>query len=316
MEKVIQNRDSESSIEIVESWSDLPRDFLKRKAANASQHIDRPTLHELTVAYTLLFGRRRTGTSPRTLETYWRGASKLLDWCEQKGKKPHQITTEDANRFMVSIGRLSPKSQQVYLTGVKKMINALRWAGLGSGTPFEHIRVIDPTPGAEKADPYSIDELAKMLNIANPRERTLVLLGADAALRVAEVVNLRWSDIDWERKKLTVSGKGGRNAKITATDRLLMALRELSGQRGRVMDVSRRRVQQIFGRLCRDAGVKGRGFHALRHSCGTRLYRITKDILVVQRHLRHSSAKTTELYAHLAEGEYHKAISALGKNED
>ena len=60
--------------------------------------------------------------------------------------------------------------------------------------------------------------------------------------------------------------------------------------------------------------MSGRGFHALRHSCGTRLYEATKDLLVVQRHLRHSSARTTELYAHLAEGDYHDAIGLLEDN--
>jgi len=60
--------------------------------------------------------------------------------------------------------------------------------------------------------------------------------------------------------------------------------------------------------LCSRAEVRPRRFHDLRHSCGTRLYQVTRDLLVVQRHLRHSSARTSEVYAHLAEGDYQKAI--------
>lgn len=314
MSKDLQLRDPETALEIVEDWAGMARDARKRRAAVASQNDDRDTLQSLLESYVILYGRKRTDTSPRTLETYWRGAQKMLDWCARMGRTPHQITEEDANRFLASMGDLSAKTRQVYLTGAETLIDALRWTGLVSGDPFATVRVIDPTSGAEKADPYTINELTKMLEIADERDQVLVLLGADAGLRLAEVVNLNWGDVDFERKQITVTGKGRKRATVSVTDRLLHALRELGGERGRVIKVSRRRVQQLIDQICDRAGVRGRGFHALRHSCGTRLYEATKDLLVVQRHLRHSSARTTELYAHLAEGDYHNAINALDKN--
>ena len=130
----------------------------------------------------------------------------------------------------------------------------------------------------------------------------------------AEAVNLNWGDVDFDRKQIAVMGKGRKRATVSVTKRLLDALLELGGQRGRVIKVSRRRVQQITDRICERAGVSGRGFHALRHSCGTILYGRTKNLLVVQRHLRHSSARTSELYAHLAEGDYHEAVKTLEQN--
>ena len=314
MSKELQIRDPESALEIVEDWAGMARESRKRRAAKASQNDDRETLQGLLESYVMLYGRKRTDTSPRTLETYWRGAQKMLDWCARRGRTPHQITKEDANRFLVSMGDLSAKSRQVYITGAKTLIEAMRWAGMGSGDPFASTRVIDPTPMTEKADPYTVDELSKMLGIADKRDRVIILLGADAGLRLAEVVDLNWGDVDFERKQITVTGKGRKRATVSVTDRLLHALGQLEGERGRVIKVSRRRVQQLIERICDRAGVSGRGFHALRHSCGTRLYEATKDLLVVQRHLRHSSARTTELYAHLAEGDYHEAVKTLEQN--
>ncbi|MCJ7513788.1 MAG: site-specific integrase [Anaerolineales bacterium] len=299
---------------MIESWADLPSDARKRRAAEASQHDDRTALRSLLTAYVGLHGRRGTDTSPRTLDTYWRGSQHFLDWSGRSGVKPHQVGEPEARRFLASLASMNPKSRQVYLTGARSLVAALRWAGLGTGDPFASVKVTDPTAPAEKADPYSVEELRKILAEADPRERALTLLAADGGLRLAEVASLTWAGVDFQRKQLTIRGKGGKVAKVAATDRLTKALKALDRDGESVLGVSRRRIQQIFDRLCDRAGVKARGYHALRHSCGTRLYRTTRDLLVVQRHLRHSSARTSEIYAHLSAVDYRKAVAGLEGN--
>jgi hypothetical protein len=73
----------------------------------------------------------------------------------------------------------------------------------------------------------------------------------------------------------------------------------------------REQVHRLVTALAKRAGVRPLGFHALRHYCGTRLYSQTKDLLLVQRHLRHSQIQTTTIYTHLAEGTYTAAVDAL-----
>jgi len=310
----LATRTPQTTLEVIESWADMPADARKRRAAEASQSDDGPALRSLLAAYIGLHGRRGTDTSPRTLDTYWRGARHFLNWSARAGLKPHQAAEGEVRRFLASLAAVSAKSRQVYLTGARTLVAALRWAGLGSGDPFASVKVTDPTPREEKADPYTAGELRKLLGEGDPRERALVLLAADGGLRLAEAASLTWPQVDLQRRQLTVLGKGGKRAKVAATDRLAKALRVLKRDGERVLPVSRRRVQQVFDRLCDRAGVKGRGYHALRHSCGTRLYGVTRDLLVVQRHLRHSSARTSEIYAHLAEGDYRKAVAGLESN--
>lgn len=304
-------RTPQTALEVIEAWADFPADVRKRRAAEASQQDDRLALRSLQAAYIGLHGRRGTDTSPRTVDTYWRGAQLFLDWCGRSGVKPHQVGDGEARRFLASLADTSAKSRQVYLTGSRSLVAALRWAGLGSGDPFTNVRVIDPTPSEENADPYTVAELQRLLAASDTRERVLTLLAADGGLRLAEVASLTWAGVDLHRKQLTVEGKGGKRAKVAATDRLVKALKALHQESGPVLGVSRRRVQQLFDRLCERAAVKPRGYHALRHSCGTRLYRTTKDLLVVQRHLRHSSARTSEIYAHLSAVDYQRAIASL-----
>jgi len=304
-----------TNIEVAESWASLSKDARKRKAAAASIENNRNNLRSLMIAYVLMWGRSGPETSNQTLATYWRGAKKLLDWCLVNTILPHQIESLHARRFVSSLNKLSPKSQLTYLSGAKSMIAALRWAGLGSGDPFENIRIRDNQAVANKPDPYTNEELLALFQIADKRQLALILLGADAGLRLAETTNLRWQNIDFERGYIQIRGKGGKIAKITATNRLLAALKNLDkSPTGKVFSISRRRIQQVFDQVCIRAEIKSRGYHNLRHSCGTRLYRISKDLTLVARHLRHSSTKTSEIYVTLADTDFESAILELEKN--
>lgn len=317
--KALVIRDPETSLEVVEGWASIPNDARKRRAAKAVRDDDRDDLRSLLESYTLAFSKSRTDTSPQTLSTYWRGAARLLDWCAANGHKSHSIAGEEISRFIASMGSLSAKSRQTYMVGGKALINALRWCGMGKGNPFQMpngapIRIRDPNPIYEKADPYTIAEVKRLLSGANERERCLILLGVDGGLRLAEMCNLKWSGVDQERKLLKFTGKGSKQAKVTATKRLIAALDAMPRTSDRIFQVSRRRLQQIFDRRCEDAKVSGRGVHALRHSCGTRLFELTDNLLIVKRHLRHSSTVISEIYAHLSDTKYLDAVARLESN--
>jgi len=102
------------------------------------------------------------------------------------------------------------------------------------------------------------------------------------------------------------------------TSRLRGALESLKRSQdagsGDVLQVGKQRLQQLIRDLFGRAGVSPRGLHNLRHSCGTRLYRETKGLLLVARHLGHSTTKTAELYAQLDDEEYEEAVEKLEKD--
>jgi len=314
-EKSLQIRAPQTIAEQAEGWAGLPRDVRKRRAAKASQEGDREELRSLLRAWIMLYGRRGTDTSENTINTYWRGADLLISWCESAGVKVHQLTGDHARRFMAWLSGRAPATRATYKAGAKALLNALRWTGLSVADAFAGVRVVDPISPAEKADPYASEELTAMLKNALPRERALILLGADAGLRVGEIALLTWEDVHLRAKEIRVRGKGGRVATVAITERLKATLQALPyPHRGPVFDVSRRRLQQMISQAAKRAGVRPRGLHALRHSCGTRLYALTRDLLAVRRHLRHSSARTSEIYAHLADTDYRAAVDRLDGN--
>lgn len=53
------------------------------------------------------------------------------------------------------------------------------------------------------------------------------------------------------------------------------------------------------------------GFHALRHTALSNLYRATKDLRAVQKAARHAHINTTQIYTHLTDEEIARAVEGL-----
>ncbi len=303
-----------------ESWAALPTDALKRRAAAAANARDPEELWALTEAYLFLHGSKGAKASQHTLRTYRRGVLDLLTaWAGENLLRP----SRDAG--VLYLRRLeaglqpdgtpakrppSPATLQVKLAAARTLYRALRWSGATEARPFEDVRAAkDPTPAWEKRRPYTDEEVEKLLELAEPAERVVVLLGAHGGLRIGEMAELEWRDIDMGKRTLRVrSGKGGKAATVSLTGRLRDALVQLRAEpyeehRQRdaalVLPWAADHARKRFRQLCERAGVdyQGAGVHGLRHAAGTRYYQQTNDLGRVAAHLRHADIQTTRIYA-------------------
>ena len=129
----------------------------------------------------------------------------------------------------------------------------------------------------------------------------IVLLGAHAGLRVSEMTALKWEHVDLGDGSLkVVNGKGGKTARVYLTPTLLRALEAIPLEERVGFVLPCRSRQSVYERLeaaCKQAKVRFKGVHALRHASGTRLKEETGDLALVADHLRHSSLDTARGYA-------------------
>ena len=83
----------------------------------------------------------------------------------------------------------------------------------------------------------------------------------------------------------------------------------MSGQGRRL---SPRAAQWRFAWWQRKSGFdRHYGFHALRHSSVTSVYRATKDLFLAQRFARHASPITTIIYTHPSDEELYAGVRDL-----
>ena len=185
-------------------------------------------------------------------------------------------------------------------------------------------------------------ECKAVMAAATLEERAMIEIALRTALRLGDVVRLKWRDIDMERLWLTrVNRKTGRTTAVPIVKPLAETLdawrRESGGPDGpddwvfpamvaRIRpDGDTENVSEIFSRLFRRAGIQtseklanGRmtpraTFHSLRHTFITNLIEAGVDPLLVRDAAGHSVMATTAGYTHIGEKTLRRAIARSAK---
>ncbi len=282
------------------AWRDLASDERRRRAVEAARDREVSTLWSLVEAHLTLHGARGAQTSLHTLKTYRVGVEQAIAALE--GEHLLSPSRDWGAAWKAELAaRYAPSSVNVKLAAGRALFAALRWAGATEAEPFRDVKgQRDPTPASDKVAAYPQGDLERLLAVADPRERLLVLLGAHAGLRVSEACALRLEDLKGERIVVRF-GKGGKLRRVRASWRLRQAILELPPPTrkgtGTLLNVGDQRARQIMQGLCARAGVEYLAVHPLRHAAGKRLYRETRDVLAVQRQLGHANVNTSQIYA-------------------
>ena len=164
-------------------------------------------------------------------------------------------------------------------------------------------------PRSEKKLPQIIEKeylLESIAKIQNKKHKAIISLAYSTGMRVSEVCNLLISDIDSKRMIITIRQSKGRKDRIVPlSEKVLEILREyfkafkpkeylFNGQFD--LKYSSRSCNQIVKQYL----GKEYHFHQLRHSNATALLESGTDLRIIQKHLGHSSSKTTEIYTHVS----------------
>lgn len=237
--------------------------------------------------------------------------------------------------------KISKGTLNLRMAGLRQFYKALAWAEVA--TPPKHIRGIkDPTPPDERRPALPEEDYKKLVRhirqkpgIIAKRDLLLVRLAGECGLRLAELVGLRLGDVDTERRQLKVLGKGKKQRTVPYPKtwepevREWLTLRELGrvgdddhlflralpkpNKQGKVLGdgLSRRGVQAILQRYYADLEIKGFAVHSLRHTCGVRFYRGSRDLGLTARLLGHSNINTSAIYAKVGVDEVDAVLNSL-----
>ncbi|WP_194820538.1 site-specific integrase [Nocardia sp. XZ_19_385] len=149
--------------------------------------------------------------------------------------------------------------------------------------------------------------------MAEPRERLMLRLSAEAGMRRGEVAQAHSRDLveDDDGWWITVHGKGGKERMVPLLDDLAKELRALGrgyffpGRYG-IGHLTAAYVGKRVRQHLDDANT----MHKLRHMFGTRTYRVQKDVFVVQELLGHASADTTKRYVKMRHQDLRSTVEA------
>lgn len=169
----------------------------------------------------------------------------------------------------------------------------------------------------------SQDEIQRMFDVCeNQKHKTLLALLYSCGLRVGEVINLKWANIDRSRMIINIiAGKGNKDRQVMLSPPLIPLLENyykkyrsvefiFNGQN--TLQYSQRSVLEVIKHLAVKAGISKRVYtHLIRHCTGTHLVENGTDIKLIQKLFGHSNVKTTDLYTHISDATIRRIQSPL-----
>jgi len=134
----------------------------------------------------------------------------------------------------------------------------------------------------------------------------IVLLAITTGARKGELTQLRWNDIDFERRTAYVSTtKNGQPKVLPLTDSVIQELQLFNKNDSSLIFASKIKEEVAYcftkpwKKALKDVEIKDFRFHDLRHSCASYLAQSGASLLEIADVLGHKQISVTKRYAHL-----------------
>lgn len=264
----------------------------------------------------LLYLEMDLNYSKNTINTYQNNLSILSN---NINKDLLKLNSKDIEHFISSLN-LESSSISNYLSSFKTFYNYYIKIGLLKENP---VLLID-SPKLKKHLPtyLTIDEIDKLLNIEikdafSARNKSLLELLYATGLRISELVNLEFKNIDLNDCIVRIMGKGSKERIVPINDTAIKYLKiyvkdyrhclvkkeqnnyVYLNNHGKKM--TRQGVFKMLKKRTLEANIKKDvSPHTLRHSIATHMLENGADLRIIQEFLGHESISTTQIYTHLS----------------
>ena len=209
------------------------------------------------------------------------------------------------------------------LAGLKRLFNVAEQWGLYQGrNPVKGIRFL--AEDNLKLRTLSEKEEAALIECCSPYLQDLVVFAVHTGLRLGEILNLKWEEVDLENGvvKMLVQ-KNRRMLEVPLNEKALAVVVGWHGLR---------KCEYVFynpetggqwkdlwlglKKDCRRAGINDVTWHTFRHTFASRLTRAGADLVTVKELLGHSSVSVTMRYAHTNRESKIRAVKLLNQSSD
>ncbi|MGY5451241.1 tyrosine recombinase XerC [Agarivorans sp. MS3-6] len=259
--------------------------------------------------------------SPATISSYQRSLLQHQKLLNELGCQSWQSVDSQILRGVLvklKTAGLSPRSMANKLSALRSFFNYLLGQQIVPLNPV--IGISAPKQSKPLPKNLDIDSIEQLLSLDSSdlvscRDLAMMELLYASGIRLAELVSLNVSDIDFEQQQLLVTGKGNKQRLVPFGSKAEQALKHwLKQRRLLVMDeaepavfvsvrqqrISHRTVQKRLQHWAQQMQLSSTLHpHKLRHSFATHLLESSGDLRVVQELLGHANLSTTQVYTHL-----------------
>lgn len=273
----------------------------------------------------------RNTQSADTVDAYRRDLGQLKEWLEAEELDFASCTRMD---FLVFLQQLRQGGKKPLASStMARKLSCYRsfYSYLARNEHLDHTPLADIQAGSKnrKMPEFlfvpEVENFLDSYNDENPleyRDRILFTLMYGCGMRVSEIVDLCWGDIDLDERIVRILGKGSKERIVPfpiwfEEDLRLYRDTQQAAGFGRQDPVfvnrfgkkmTSRAVQQNMQKHADAINMHMKVHpHMLRHSFATHLMDNGADIRIVQELLGHSSLSTTQVYTHVSSAKLHEA---------
>jgi len=252
-----------------------------------------------------------------------------------------EITREMIRNYIFEVSESLKQNTVINITKVlSQSFNFAIDKGYIEMSPYSRIKV-PKDDEVKEIETFTSQEIESLLDAKgfSKEKKDMVNIAYRTGMRLGEILSLKWEDINFEQKFLTVrrtlsgydkQGKPeihepktkGSKRRIDLDDTCIKIFKEMKEKKhlefifckkdGTIY--SRQTVAQTFKRMCAAACVNYRCFHSLRHTHASVLLAKGIHPKIVQERLGHSKISTTmDTYSHLIPGMQQVAVDVFNE---
>ena len=267
--------------------------------------------------------RLEKGLSENTIKAYSNDCQAFKKWLFLNKRYELMDSTEsDIENYLKYLkgANLSNSTINRKLSSLKHFFNYLSKTKLLKFNPVVNISGPKKSMSLPKSlsiiDVNSLIDAPDCSNFIGLRDRAMIELLYATGVRISELINLEYSNIDLNRSLIKVMGKGGKERMIPfGDDALSWLIHYIEFRRKNNLSLNSRDffISQQGRKITRQAFwhrikiyLKASGLsmdvspHTLRHAFATHLLNNGADLRSVQMLLGHSDLSTTQIYTHIA----------------
>lgn len=282
-----------------------------------------PSLGEIIKEFLTVIEANPDIKSMETIEWYRRRLGQFAQWA-QETKEASPFTRQAFRKYVAYLKQrnLSPYTLRGHINILRRFGRWLAEEGYALENPAAGLRP-PRMPKETRKKAIASEDIERMLKAAKEsgfRNYVLLLFLRATGARAAEVVKLRWKDVNLDERYAWVKGKGGKVRKVFFKEGVARILAEYRETVSHSPDdpvwpkyrgdgpLTVRGLQALLWRLAQKAKVKGPFRpHAWRHAFGRDAVLNGCPTLTLQKLMGHSSPRVTAEYVELADEQLAKA---------
>ncbi len=236
-----------------------------------------------------------------------------------------KLNVNDLIKYISVLSDLAPSTVSHNISTLKAFYNYFLKVGKIKTNPTDALK--SPKLGTHLPVYLTEEEINKLLDIEvkdafSARNKAILEVMYGTGLRISEVINLEFKNIDVEDCIVRVMGKGSKERIIPINDVAINALNNylenyrpsmLKGDINNYLflnnhgkQMTRQGIFKMIKQECLVKGIKKDvSPHTLRHTFATHLLQNGADLRIIQELLGHSDISTTQIYTHLSNEELH-----------